>query len=74
MEDAKKEAMIEHLVMQGAIQFAGIDENTNEMLYSITDKLKEVHPELFEELSDQFEHHMFKLIEQGPKTMTWRLR
>jgi hypothetical protein len=68
------DAMLEHLLLQGAVEFQGIDEQTGEMLYTITDKLKEVSPEIYSELKDQYEHHMFRLIDQGPTRMTWRLR
>jgi hypothetical protein len=74
MNELQKQAMVEHLVMQNAIEFSGIDEDTGEMLYSITDKLKTVNPELFSQLKTQYEDHMFKMIKRGPKTMTWRIR
>lgn len=74
MQDLQKDAMVEHLIMQGAIQFAGIDEDSGEMLYSITDKLEEVNPELYDQLYEQYRDHMFELLRRGPKTMTWRLR
>ena len=72
MMNPKVDAMIEHLLNQGAVKMHSID-GDGHMLYKITDKLKEVSPELYEELRDQFEDHMFKLIDQGPITMTWRL-
>ncbi len=71
--DAKSQALLEHLINQGAIQISDIDKN-GEMLYSITDKLQEVHPELYMELRDEFEYNMFEMINQGPKIMTWRIR
>jgi hypothetical protein len=74
MNELQKQAMVEHLVMQNAVEFSGIDEDTGEMLYSITDKLKTVNPELFSQLKTQYEDHMFKMIKRGPKTMTWRIR
>lgn len=74
MIDIKTEAMIEHLILQNAIEISGFDEETGEMLYSITDKLEEVHPRLYKELKVDFEKHMFELIDQGPKVMQWRLR
>jgi hypothetical protein len=70
--DPKSEAMIEHLLIQGAIEISGLDVD-GEMTYSITDKLQSVNPMLYNELKDQFESHMFRLIEQGPKTMNWRI-
>lgn len=71
--DAKSQALLEHLINQGAIQISDIDSN-GEIVYSITDKLQEVHPELYLELRDEFEHNMFEMINQGPKIMTWRIR
>ena len=69
----KSQALLEHLIMQGAIEMAGIDTN-GEMTYSITDKLEEVHPELYIELKDEFEYNMFEMINQGPKIMIWKIR
>ena len=71
--DIRTEAMIEHLILQNALEISSIDNNTGEMLYSITDKLREVNPKLYEQLRKQFEQQMFELIDQGPKTMTWRI-
>jgi hypothetical protein len=71
--DAKTNAMIEHLILQGAIEIADIDLETGETYYNITDKLKEVSPELYSNLEDQFRHHLFILNERGPKSMTWRI-
>jgi hypothetical protein len=69
----KTEAMISHLLLQNALEIYSIDNNTGEMLYSITDKLKEVSPQLYAQLKKQYEDHMFKLIDEGPKTMNWKI-
>lgn len=69
----KSQMMIEHLIIQGAIEMAGIDDK-GEMLYSITDKLELVNPGLYADLTEQYKHHMLQMIKQGPKTMNWRLR
>jgi hypothetical protein len=71
--NAKSQELLYHLVNQGAIQISNIDVN-GEIVYSITDKLQEVHPELYLELKDEFEHNMFEMIDQGPKVMTWKIR
>lgn len=71
--DLKTEAMIEHLLLQNALEISGIDEHTGEMLYSITDKLQQVSPQLYDQLKEQYETHMFQLIKMGPKTMNWRI-
>jgi hypothetical protein len=68
------DAMLEHLMLQGAVEFQGIDDITGEMMYSITDKMKEVSPDIYQQLKDQYEHHMFQLIDQGPTRMTWKIK
>ena len=72
--DARTNALVEHLVLQGGIEIADIDLETGETYYNITDKLKEIAPELYQELEDQFKHHLFILDKRGPKSMTWRIR
>jgi hypothetical protein len=72
--DAKTDALIEHLVLQGGIEIADINLETGETYYNITDKLKEIYPELYQDLEDQFKHHLFVLNKIGPKSMTWRIR
>jgi hypothetical protein len=71
--DPKTEAMIEHLLLQNALEISGIDEYTGEMLYSITDKLEHVNPKLYYQLKKQYDDYMFELIDMGPKTMNWRI-
>lgn len=73
MADPKTEAMIEHLLLQNALEISGIDEYTGEMLYSITDKLEQVNPKLYYQLKKQYDDYMFELIDMGPKTMNWRI-
>lgn len=70
--DIKKQALLDHLLNQGAIQMADIDRDGN-ILYSITDKLKQVSPDIYAELKEQYEDHMFKMIKKGPSTMNWRI-
>lgn len=71
--DPKSNALIEHLVLQGGIEIADIDLETGETYYSINDKLKEIAPEIYQELEDQFKHHLFILNKRGPQSMTWRI-
>lgn len=72
--DARTDALVEHLILQGGIEIADIDLETGETYYSINDKLKEIAPEIYQELEDQFKHHLFILNKRGPKSMTWRIR
>jgi hypothetical protein len=70
--NAKTSAMVDHLVDQGAIIIHSID-NDGQMLYRITDKLKEVNPDIYKKLVTQYNDHMFRLIDSGPMTMVWKL-
>ena len=69
----KSEAMLEHLMLQGAVEISGIDKNTGEMIYSITDKLKSVNPEMYYSMEKDFRERMFEMIDQGPSVMQWKL-
>ena len=72
-DNLKTEMLVEHLLLQNAIEMGGIDEETGEMLYCITDKLQTVHPQLYKELKGDFERHMFEMIKQGPGIMKWKI-
>lgn len=56
---------ISRLILDGAIEFAGIDADTGEMLYSITDKLKESDPEMYNRFNGLFYQEVMKLWELG---------
>jgi hypothetical protein len=70
----KTEAMLEHLLLQNAIQVEGFDPLTGETHYSITDKLKDVAPDIYYEMRAEFEDRMFEMIKSGPESMQWRVR
>ena len=64
--------MLEHLILQNAVEMSGIDNSTGQMLYYITDKLKTVHPDLYGQLKGDFEKRMFEMIDMGPESMQWK--
>ena len=64
MDDREKE-IIEHLVVSGALQMAGVDTETGEILYQFTDKLKEVMPELYDEHLNYVNSELMRLWEMG---------
>ena len=43
---------IEELILSGALEVSGIDIDSGEMLYNFTDRLKDINPELFKDMSD----------------------
>ena len=44
-----EDAIIDDLILQGALEVAGIDSKTGEFLFSVTPKLQEIMPDLYEE-------------------------
>ncbi len=69
----KTEAMLEHLLLQGAIEVSGIDPHTGDTLYNITDKLEEVSPVMYKDIESIYRKNMLDMIYAGPKIMTWRI-
>jgi hypothetical protein len=43
---------IEHLILEGAAEVAGMNLETGEMMYTFTPVLKEINPGLYDSLSD----------------------
>jgi hypothetical protein len=56
---------IEDLILSGALEVAGMDIDTGEMLYNFTDKLKEISPELYKDMSDYISTETMALWADG---------
>jgi hypothetical protein len=56
---------IEELILNGALEFSGVDIDTGEMLYNFTDKLKDISPELFKDMSDYISTETMYLWSEG---------
>lgn len=56
---------IEHLILEGAVEVSGIDSRTGEFLYSFTDKIHEVDPEIARESVELFNKYVYELWELG---------
>jgi hypothetical protein len=63
MEEEDK--IIEDLILKGALEVSGIDIETGEPLYNFTHKLKDVSPELDQEIQTFFSQEMMFLWENG---------
>jgi len=63
--DDRQQDIIDKLVLSGAMQFAGVDINTGEMLYQFTPKLKEVMPDLYNEHLNHVNKEIMGLWEKG---------
>ena len=57
--------IIDKLILNGGLEFAGKDSETGEPLYKPTDRLKEIDSRLSEELSVYFSEVTLKLWEKG---------
>lgn len=64
MDDREKEIM-DRLVVAGALQMAGVDAETGEILYQFTPKLKEIMPELYHEHMNYVNNELMGLWEKG---------
>jgi hypothetical protein len=63
-EDSVSE-IIDYLILEGGIEVAGVDPNTQEMLYAFTPKLKEIMPELYHDHLNFVNDELMVLWEKG---------
>lgn len=61
--------ILEELILQGAVEIAGLDMETGEPLYNITHKMKDVNPSLHDEFVNYFSSEAMALWEFGFITM-----
>lgn len=57
--------MIDALILQGALEIEGIDPETGEMVFSMTDKMKDIAPELYVEYEEALYRSVMSLWEKG---------
>lgn len=66
MDDKElQQTVIEYLILAGAVEVAGLDSETGEPLYNFTPKLKEIDPEMYQEIQDYFNAGIMLLWELG---------
>lgn len=61
----KNSEVFEYLILSGALQMAGIDSDTGEILYAFTPKVKEIMPELYNEHLNSINKEIMNLWESG---------
>jgi len=59
------EEIIDFLILNGALEPSGVHEETGELLFSFTEKLEEVSPEIFNKLIDAFQLEILELWKKG---------
>jgi hypothetical protein len=69
-EDYEDDYLLEHYMSIGAIDVAGIDES-GEFIMEITEKAKEVAPELWESHERHVNDSLMKLYDLGLMTVTY---
>ena len=60
-----EDELIKNLILEGALEVAGIDSENGEFLYAITSKMKEVMPDLYEDHLKTVNRDLFNLWEKG---------
>jgi len=63
-QDPKQE-WFEKMILEGVIEFSGMDEETGEMLYNFSPNIEETHPHLFEKVVSQIQQEIYILWEKG---------
>jgi len=63
--NSKENDMIEQLILNGALEVAGVDSEDGSILYCFTPKIKEVMPELYNEHINNVNSELLALWEKG---------
>jgi hypothetical protein len=63
--ESEEEKIINELILDGGLEVAAMDEDTGELLYSFTPKIKELMPDLYEEHIENVNSEVMNLWEKG---------
>jgi hypothetical protein len=61
----EEDNLIDDLILAGGLEISGIDEKSGEFLYTITKKMKDLMPELYEDHLAQVNEEIMNLWEKG---------
>lgn len=61
----EEDSLIDDLILAGGLEISGIDERSGEFLYTMTGKMKDLMPELYEEHMAHINQDIMKLWEKG---------
>jgi len=64
-DDDSISQIIDDLILDGGLEFAGVDPETGEMLYLFTPKIKELMPELYHDHLNFVNEELMALWEKG---------
>jgi uncharacterized protein YjgD (DUF1641 family) len=65
MKDYTDGEMINKLILDGGLEVAAVDNDSGELLYSFTPKIKEIMPELYKEHMQDVNSQVMNLWEKG---------
>ena len=60
-----EDELIKNLILEGALEVAGVDSENGELLYSITPKMQEIMPDMYEDHINQVNRDILNLWEKG---------
>lgn len=63
--DEEVSKLVDELILAGGIEFAGIDAESGEMLYSLTPKIKDLMPDLYDEHLNLINSDLMSLWQKG---------
>ena len=61
----KQDELIKNLILQGALEVAGLDSETGEFLYAITSRMKDIMPDMYEDHLKTVNRDLLNLWEKG---------
>jgi hypothetical protein len=60
-----EDELIKNLILEGALEVAGVDSENGELLYSVTPKMQEIMPDMYEDHITQVNRDILNLWEKG---------
>jgi hypothetical protein len=60
-----EDELIKNLILEGALEVAGVDSETNELLYNVTPKMQEIMPDMYEDHLTKVNRDLLNLWEKG---------
>jgi hypothetical protein len=63
--ESEEEKIINSLILDGGLEVAAMDEDTGELLYSFTSKIKDLMPDLYQEHIQTVNSEVMNLWEKG---------
>jgi hypothetical protein len=60
-----EDELIKNLILEGALEVAGVDSENGELLYSVTPKMQEIMPDMYKDHITQVNRDILNLWEKG---------